>query len=126
MHSLLPLLTAALLAGHAFVGCCWQGHDSHSADCVACEVEASATRGCCQHGAPASAPCPCRVECQKLCQYVAPERIDSVVELAPVAFVAILPPTWTVSLACERISEGRPPSGLDPQRIQLQHQILLI
>jgi hypothetical protein len=57
---------------------------------------------------------------------VAPERIGSAVELAPVAFVAVLPPKSTVTLACERISEGRPPGGLDPQRIQLQHQILLI
>jgi hypothetical protein len=48
------------------------------------------------------------------------------VEAGFASFVAILPPRALLSAATARIAAGQPPGWLDPQRIQLQHQILLI
>lgn len=134
MHALLTMLTAALLAGHAFVGCCWREHAGlgHAGPCAACQSSAGdldqhGAHGCCPADSPESpAPCSCRIECQQLCQYVSPERTLSAIDADLVALVAILPPSVQLGQACQSATESRPPGWPDPQRIQLQHQILLI
>jgi hypothetical protein len=128
MHSLLPLLTAAALAGHALFGCCWheRAGQGHKADCAACQQDRGTASSCCDStGEEPSLPCSCRLECQKLCQYVSPERTQSVGEAGLVSFGAILPQIAACA-GCPRPREGHPSVWGDPRRILLEHQILLI
>jgi hypothetical protein len=71
MHAYVASLMAVLLAVHAAVGCCW--HHAHACETV--EV----AKPCCSHHQheqkSQQQPCRCDVECEGLCQYVAPEKV---------------------------------------------------
>jgi hypothetical protein len=129
MHSLLTLLTAAALTGHAFAGCCWReratlGHDT---GCANCQRDHAAGSGCCgSTGEESPAPCSCRLECRKLCQYVSPQRMAGVAEAGPPALLAILPPDLMAVERPPRFVERRERGRLDPQRECSRHRVLLI
>jgi hypothetical protein len=135
MREIVSILMAGSLLLHAALGCC--RHHAHA--CQGCDGTAAQARqigNCCQHHPeectrehPSQTPCKCKVECQGVCSYVAPQKVqlDFPKGVAPFAAIVVDPVLADANLArggsfdVAHFAEFEP-----PLRLHLLNQVMLI
>ena len=123
-------LLATVIAAHGALGCCWH---TACAECVSASSALTQDKHPCKHdhdGRPgAPEPCKCRLECEGVCNAVAPKKIEPPKTAFAVTF---LPAAWPVAVMVRPSSVERRVGTLEiagsvsPLRAHLRLCVLLI
>lgn len=146
MHSVLTHITAGLLLVHALLGCCW--HHAHG--CSRCRPAAASASPACSHAGckhhnerdqarhsdrpnhddkVPKAPCKCPTECQGVCTFLPPQKVQVARSHAPLPFDFIAAATVAPDSQLQAGTRQTLCGLLKPEpplRLHLLQQILLI
>jgi hypothetical protein len=125
-------LLATVIAAHGALGCCWH---TACAECVSPSAALTQDEHPCKHdhdydqSPRSSEPCKCRLECEGVCNALAPKKIEPPKAAFAVAF---LPAVWLVAAIGQpgpverRVSTLEIAGSASPLRAHLRLCVLLI